>query len=105
MISCVVVDRFLLKSPLADAIQVNRYTLLIRKLGTEIVALTLQYTFDYATIVADSAIELYEICLPHTYILCSFALFVYPFPLFLPLIRISNINIKRHLCSGMDLSP
>ena len=42
MISCVVVDRFLLKSPLADAPQVNRYTLLIRKLGTEIVALTLQ---------------------------------------------------------------
>ena len=42
MISCVVADRFLLKSPLADAIQVNRYTLLIRKLGTEIVALTLQ---------------------------------------------------------------
>ena len=86
-------DRFLLKSPLADAPQVNRYTLLIRKLGTEIVALTLQYTFDCATIVADSAIELYEICLPHTYILCSFALFVYPFPLFLPLIRIVNCAV------------
>jgi len=34
--------------------------------------------FDCATFVADSAIELYEICLPHSYILCSFALFFYP---------------------------
>jgi hypothetical protein len=48
-------------------------------LGTEIVALALHYCFDCATIVTDSAIELYEICLPHTYILCSFALFFYPF--------------------------
>ena len=78
----IVVDRLLLESPLADAPQVNRNTLLIRKLGTEIVALTLHYRFYCATIVADSAIELYEICLPHTYILCSFALFVYPFPPF-----------------------
>ncbi len=38
----------------------------------------------------DSAIEFYEICLPHTYILCSFALFVYPFLL---LIRIDNLDI------------
>jgi len=41
--------------------------------------LTLHNCFDCAIIVADSAIELYEICLPHTYILCSFALFFYPF--------------------------
>ena len=79
MVFCIVVDRLLLESPLADPPQVYRDTLLIRKLGTEIVALTLHYCFDCATIVTDSAIELYEICLPHTYILCSFALFFYPF--------------------------
>ncbi len=68
----------LLESPLADAPQVYRYALVITELGTEIVALTLHDCFDCATIVADSAIELYEICLPHAYILCSFALFFYP---------------------------
>ena len=47
--------------------------------------------------VADSAIELYEICLPHTYILCSFALFVYPFLL---LIRIRTIGKKLFTNSG-----
>ena len=52
----IVVDRFLLESPLADAPQVNGDTLLISKLGTEIVALALHFSFDYATIVADSAI-------------------------------------------------
>ena len=78
MIFGVVVDCLLLKSPLADPPQVNCYALLIAELGTEIIALTLQYTFDCATIVADSAIEGYEICLPHTYILCSFVLFFYP---------------------------
>ncbi len=41
--------------------------------------MTLHNCFDCAAIVADSAIELYEICLPHTYIVCSFALFFYPF--------------------------
>ena len=41
--------------------------------------MALRYRFDCATIVADSAIELHEICFPHTYILCSFALFFYPF--------------------------
>jgi len=55
-----------------------------------------EYTFDCATIVADSAIELYEICLPHTYILCSFALFVYPFPLFLPLICIFGTAVPEN---------
>ena len=75
----IAVDRLLLESPLADAPQVNRNTLLIRKLGTEIVALTLHYRFNCATIVADSAIECYEICLPRTYILYSFALFFHPF--------------------------
>ena len=79
MIPRIVIDRLLLESPLADAPQVDRDTLLIAKLGTEIVALTLHYFFDRATIVADSAIERYEICLPHSYILCSFALFFYPF--------------------------
>ena len=43
------------------------------------------YCFNYATIVADSAIECYEICLPHTYILYSFALFFYPLLLLLTL--------------------
>ena len=79
MVFGIVVDRLLLESPLADAPQVNRNTLLIRKLGTEIVALTLHYRFNCATIVADSAIECYKICLPHTNILCSFALFFYLF--------------------------
>ncbi len=86
MVFRVIVNRFLLKSPLTDAPQVYRYALLICKLGTEIVALTLRYRFDCATIVADSALELDEICLPHTFILCSFALFFYPF--FQLLIRI-----------------
>ncbi len=78
MVPGVFVYRLLLKSPLTDAPQVNGYTLLIAELGTEIIALTLHFCFYYATIVADSAIELDEICLPHTYILCSFALFLYP---------------------------
>ena len=38
-----------------------------------------QCFLNCATIVADSAIEYYEICLPHTYILYSFALFFHPF--------------------------
>ena len=79
MISGVFVYRLLLKSPLADAPQVDRNVLLITKLGTEIIALTLHYGFDCAAIGTYSAIELYEICLPHTYILCPFALFFYPF--------------------------
>ena len=85
MIFGVVVDRLLLKSPLTDAPQVYCYTLLITKLGTEIVTLTLRYRFNCATIVADSAIECYEICLPLTYILYSFALFFYPLLLLLTL--------------------
>ena len=56
MVFGIVVDRLLLESPLADAPQVNGNTLLISKLGTEIVALALHFSFDYATIVADSAI-------------------------------------------------
>lgn len=56
MVFGIVVDRFLLESPLADAPQVNGNTLLISKLGMEIVALALHFSFDYATIVADSAI-------------------------------------------------
>ncbi len=56
------VNRPLLESPPADAPQVYRYALLITKLGTEIVALTLYCCVDCATIVADSAIELYELC-------------------------------------------
>ena len=86
MISGIFINRLLLKSPLADAPQVDCYTLLITKLGTEIIALTLRCRFDCATIVADSAIELNEFCLPHTYILCSFALFFYPF-----------LNLDSHL--------
>ena len=74
MVFRVLVYRLLLKSPLADPPQVYRYALLVCKFGTEIVALTLHFCFDCATIVADSAIERYEICLPHSYILCSFAL-------------------------------
>ena len=35
----------------------------------------LHFCVYYATIVADSAIELDEICLSHAYIFCSFALF------------------------------
>lgn len=77
MVLGVLINRLLLKSPLADTPQVNCYALLIAELGTEIVALTLHYTFDCATIVAGSAIEGYEICLPHTYIPSSFALFFY----------------------------
>ena len=88
----VLVNRLLRESPLADAPQVYRNTLLICKLGTEIVALALHLCFYYATIVADSAIERYEICLPHTYILCSFALFVYTFLL---LIRIFYRPINK----------
>ena len=75
----IVIDRPLLKFPLAHAPQINGDTLLVAELGTEIIALTLCCGFYCAIMVADSAIELYEICLPHTYILCSFALFFYPF--------------------------
>ena len=85
MVLGIVIDRLLLESPLTDAPLIYRYTLLIRELGTEIVALTLHYRFYCATIVADSAIEYYEICLPHTYILYSFALFFYPLLLLLNL--------------------
>ena len=76
MIFGVFVYRLLLKSPLADAPEVDRYALLITKLGMEIIALTLHYGFDRVAIVAHSTIEFY---LPHTYILCPFTLFFYPF--------------------------
>ena len=56
MVFGIVVNRLLLESPLADAPQLNGDTLLISKLGTKIVALALHFSFDYATIVADSAI-------------------------------------------------
>ena len=79
MVFRILVNRLLLKSPLADPPQVDCYALLVCKFGTEIVALTLHFCFDCATIVADSAIELDEICLPHSYFLGSFALFCYPF--------------------------
>ena len=55
MIFGVFINRLLLKSPLTDAPQVNRYTLLITALGMEIVALTLHYRFYFVTIVADRA--------------------------------------------------
>ncbi len=54
--------------------------------------MTLHYHFNCATIIADSAIEPYEICLPYIYILYSFALFVYPFLL---LIRISSASARQ----------
>ena len=75
MISGEFVYRLLLKFPLAHAPQVDCYALLITKLGTEIIVLTLHYGFDCTTIVAYSAPGLYEICLPYIYILCPFALF------------------------------
>jgi len=90
VIFCIVIDRPLLKSPLANAPKIDG-KLLVDELGTEIIALALCYGFYCAIMVAGSAIELYEICLPHTYILCSFALFVYTF---LPLIR--NIQISGY---------
>ena len=74
---CVLVYCLLLKFLLTNAPWIYCYTLFVTELGTEIVALTLRYCFDCATIVAYSAIELYEICFPHTYILCSLALFFY----------------------------
>ena len=104
MIFGVVIDRLLLKSPLADAPQVYRYTLLITELGTEIIALTLHYRFYCAMIVTNSAIELYEICLPHTYILCSFALFVYPFPLFRKY-TIGNTPPNKRLIAVLQAAP
>ena len=61
MIFGIVVNRLLLKSPLTNAPQINRYTLTITELRTEIITLTLHYCFDCVTIVADSAVELYEI--------------------------------------------
>ena len=79
MVFGVFVYRLLLKSPLADAPQVNCNAILIAELGTEIVALTLHFCFYYVTIVTDSAVELDEFCLPHSFILSSFALFFYPF--------------------------
>ena len=57
MIFGIVVYRLLLKSPLANAPKIYRYTLLVAELGTEIVALTLRYGFDCATIVTNSAKE------------------------------------------------
>lgn len=92
MILGVVIGPFLLKSPLADAPQVYRYTLPITELGTEIMALMSHYRFNCATIVTDSATECYEICLPHTYILGSFALFFYSF---LILICIYNSVLQK----------
>ena len=94
MVFGVVIDRSLLESPLANAPQIYGYTLLITEFGTEIVALALRHGFHRVIMLPDSAIELYEICLPHTYILCSFALFVYPFLL---LTRIFSIIIDRIL--------
>ena len=87
----IIIDRILLKFPLADTPQINGVTLLVAELGTEIIALTLCCSFYCAIIIADNAIKLNEICLPHTYILCSFALFGYPFLL---LIRIYSIRVK-----------
>ena len=87
----IIIDRILFKFPLADAPQINGVTLLVAELGTEIIALTLCCSFYCAIIIADNAIKLNEICLPHTYILCSFALFGYPFLL---LIRIYSIRVK-----------
>lgn len=75
MIFRVFVDHLLFEPPLTDAPQVNCYSLIIAELGTIVVILTLHFCFDYPTITADSAIELDEICLSHTYILRSFALF------------------------------
>ena len=89
MVFGVVIDRSLLESPLANAPQIYGYTLLITEFGTEIVALALRHGFHRVIMLTDSAIELYEICLPHTCILCSFALFVYTFLL---LIRIFNLR-------------
>ncbi|MCI8879795.1 MAG: hypothetical protein HFH28_03640 [Clostridiaceae bacterium] len=90
MVFGVVIDRSLLESPLANAPQIYGYTLLITEFGTEIVALALRHGFHRVIMLPDSAIELYEICLPHTNILCSFALFVYTFLL---LIRIKGFRI------------
>ena len=87
----ILVYRFLLESPLVNPPHVYRHTLLITKLGTEIVALALHFCIYCAILVTDSAIEPYEICLPHTYILGSFALFLYSF---LPLIRIDNSMVQ-----------
>lgn len=75
MISGVVVDVLQLKSPLADAPKVYRDALLVCKLGTEIIALALVFSFDYATIVADSTIELDEFYLEHETIIRSIVLF------------------------------
>ena len=86
MIPCIVINRPLLKSLLANAPQIYGYTLLITELGTEIVALALCHGFHRVIMLTDRTIELYEICLPHTYILCSFALFVYPFLLLIRII-------------------
>lgn len=47
-ISGIFVYYFLLKSSLADALQVDRYTLLITELGTETIALMLYYRFNRA---------------------------------------------------------
>ena len=66
----ILADRLLRESPLADAPQGYCDTRLIRKLGTEMVALTLHYCLDHATIVAASVTEVYEICLTHTCIFC-----------------------------------
>ena len=47
-ISDIFVYYFLLKSLLTDALQVDRYTLLITELGTEIISLMLRYRFNCA---------------------------------------------------------
>ena len=91
----IVIDRTLLKFPLAHAPQINGDTLLIAELGTEMIALALCCGFYCAIMVADCVIELYEICFPYTYILCSFALSVY---FFLLLIRI----FKQNVAVGLD---
>ena len=59
MVFGVLINRLLLESPLADAPQINGYTLLITELGTEIIALMLHYRFYCVTIVAHSAIVCY----------------------------------------------
>ena len=53
--------------------------LIERMYYTKLQLFLLKLSINYAAIVADSAIAYYEICLPHSCIFCSFALFFYPF--------------------------
>lgn len=72
MVSGTLVYRFVLEAPLDNVPQVDRYTLLITELGTKIVALTLYYCFDCATIVVNSAIEPDKIYFSYAYIFLLF---------------------------------